>query len=84
MAYIKPVLIICDEPIIHKPKPKRINKIQSNMSYFNNGLFSNRQFNQNKMSRRHNHGKINKIKNNQFIIYILLFINFYITNSKFL
>ena len=60
MASIKPVLIICDEPIIHKPKPKRINKIQSNMSYFNNGLFSNRQFNQNKISRRHNHGKNNK------------------------
>ena len=59
MASIKPVLIICNEPIIHKPKPKRINKIQSNMSYFNNGLFSNRKFNQNKITRRHNIGKNN-------------------------
>ena len=65
MASIKPVLIICDEPIIHKPKPKRINKIQSNMSYFNNGHFSNRQFNQNKISRRYNHGKNNKNNNNR-------------------
>ena len=64
MASIKPVSIICDEPIIHKPKPKRINKLHSNMSYFTNGHFSNRQFNQNKISRRHNHGKNNKNNNN--------------------
>ena len=62
MASIKPVLIICDEPIIHKPKPKRINKIQSNMSYFNNGHHSQLNQNKNKTNRRHNHEK--KKKNN--------------------
>ena len=64
MASIKPVLIICDEPVIHKPKPKRINKIQNNMPHINIGHFSHRQLNQNqnKMNRRHNHEK--KRKNN--------------------
>ena len=57
MASIEPVLIICDEPVIHKPKPKRINKIQNNMPHINNGHFNKRQLNQNKMSRRHNHEK---------------------------
>ena len=33
MASVKPLLIICDEPIIHKPKPKRIHKIQNNTPY---------------------------------------------------
>ena len=60
MEIIKPELIICDEPIIHKLKPKRINQVQSNMSYFNNCYFSNRQFIQNKKSRRYNHEKKNK------------------------
>ena len=60
MASIKPVLIICEEPIIYKPKPKRINKIQSNMSYIQKDHFGKRLFNQNKISRRHNHGKNNK------------------------
>ena len=64
MASIKPVLIICDEPVIHKPKPKRINKIQNNMPHINSGHFNHRQLNQNqnKMNRRHNHEK--KKKNN--------------------
>ena len=64
MASIKPVLIICDEPIIHKPKPKRINKIQSNMSYIQKDYFSKRLFNQNKMSRKNKHEKKNKNNNN--------------------
>ena len=64
MASIKPVLIICEEPIIHKPKPKRINKIQSNMSYIHKDHFSNRLFIKNKMSRKHNHGKRSKIAHN--------------------
>ena len=50
MASIKPVLIICDEPVIHKPKPKRINKIQNNVSHINNCYFNNRLLNQNKMT----------------------------------
>ncbi len=33
MASIKPLVIICDEPIIHKPKPKRNHKIQNNKPY---------------------------------------------------
>ena len=64
MASIKPVLIICEEPIIHKPKPKRINKIQSNMPYIHKDHFSNRLFNKNKMSRKHNHGKRSKNDHN--------------------
>ena len=64
MASIKPVLIICEEPIIHKPKPKRINKIQSNMSYIRKDHFSNRLFIKNKMSRKLNHGKRSKIAHN--------------------
>ena len=63
MASIKPVLIICDETVIHKPKPKRINKIQNNVSHINNGYFNNRLLNQNKMIRRHNHEKKNKFNN---------------------
>ena len=46
------VLIICDEPIIHRPKPKRIHKIQNSMSNCNNGLFNNRHFNQGKNQRK--------------------------------
>ena len=64
MASIKPVLIICEEPIIYKPKPKRINKIQSNMSYIQKDHFGKRLFNQNKMSRKNKHEKKNKNKNN--------------------
>ena len=63
MTSFEPVLIICDEPIIHKPKPKRINKIQYNMSFINNNHFNNRLFNQSKISRKHNHEKKNKNNN---------------------
>ena len=66
MASIEPLLIICDEPIIHKPKPKRIHKIQNNTTYNNNGLFNHRLLKP-KTSRINNHheNKNNKIKNKQ-------------------
>ena len=64
MASIKPILIICDESVIHKPKPKRINKIQNYILHINLGHFNHSQLNQNKnkTNRRHNHEK--KKKNN--------------------
>ena len=56
------VLIICDEPVIHKPKPKRIHKIQYNMSHSNNNLFNNRQLKADKIQRKNYHdNEINKI-----------------------
>ena len=66
MASVEPLLIICDEPIIHKPKPKRIHKIQNNTPCNNNGLFNNRLLKP-KTSRTNNHheNKNNKIKNKQ-------------------
>ena len=64
MASNEHVLIICDEPMIHKPKPKRINIIQNNVQNINSGHFNHRQLNQdkNKINRRLNHEK--KKKNN--------------------
>ena len=56
------VLIICDEPVIHKPKPKRIHKIQYNMSHGNNNLFNNRRLKADKIQRKNYHdNEINKI-----------------------
>ena len=40
MASIEPLLNICDEPIIHKPKPKRIHKIQNNTTNVKENDFS--------------------------------------------
>ena len=64
MASNNPVLIICAEPVIHRPKPKRIHKMQYNMSYNNNGLLNNRRLNPGKYSRKNHHeNKINKLNN---------------------
>ena len=66
MSSIKPAIIICDEPIIHKPKPKRTHKIQNNMPYhYNNGPSNNRRLNHEKNYRKNNNyeSKNNKIKN---------------------
>ena len=56
------VLIVCDEPIIYRPKPKRIHKIQNSMSNCNNGLFHNRHFNQGKNQRKNCHNSKNNKK----------------------
>ena len=57
-------LIICDEPVIHKPKPKRIHRMEYSMSHSNNGLFNNRRLNQGKILRKKYHeNKNNKINN---------------------
>ena len=64
MASNNPVLIICDVPVIHRPKPKRIHKMQYNMSHNNNGLLNNRRLNPGKNSRKNHHeNKINKLNN---------------------
>ena len=63
MTSIEPILIICDEPIIHKPKPKRIYKTKNNISYIDSEHFSNRLFNPCKMTRKHNNEKRNKNNN---------------------
>ena len=63
MSSIEPLLIIYDHPII-KPKPKRIHKMQYNMSHNNNGLLNNRRLNPGKNSRKNHHeNKINKLNN---------------------
>ena len=46
------VLIVCDEPVIHKPKPKRIHKMQYSISGGNNALFNNRPLNPKKIPRK--------------------------------
>ena len=52
MASNNPVLIICDVPVIHRPKPKRIYKMQYNMSHNNNGLLNNRRLNPGKKTEK--------------------------------
>ena len=67
MASNNPVLIICDVPVIHRPKPKRIYKMQYNMSHNNNGLLNNRRLNPGKKTRKNHHeNKINKLNNKTF------------------
>ena len=67
MSSIKPAIIICEDPIIHKPKPRRTHKIQNNIPHqYNNGLFSNRPLNQSKKFRKNNNNgnkNNNKVKN---------------------
>ena len=46
MATSKPIIIICAEPKIHKPKPKRINKKSNIFQYNKKCLYNNRQFKQ--------------------------------------
>ena len=63
MASIKPLLIVSDQPIIHKPKPKRIFKIQNNMSNHYNELRNNREIKQKISKYKHeNENKNKKIK----------------------
>ena len=54
MAKTEPVLIICKEPKIHKPKPKRVNK-KTNIFQYNKSNINNRQSNK----------KTNKINNQE-------------------
>ena len=64
MATKEPLLIICKETKIHKPKPRRINKKSNIVQYNNRGIYMNRQPKQ-RGQRIDNHElkKLNKLQN---------------------
>ena len=64
MATKEPLLIICKETKIHKPKPRRMNKKSNIVQYNNRGLYMNRQQKQ-RGQRLDNHElkKLNKLQN---------------------
>ena len=64
MATKEPLLIICKETKIHKPKPRRINKKSNIVQYNNRGIYMNRQQKQRyQRIDNHEHKKLNKLQN---------------------
>ena len=57
MATSKPIIIICAEQKIHKPKPKRINKKSNIFQYNKKCLYNNRQFKQRNSRMNYNEHK---------------------------
>ena len=63
MSTTKPIIIICTEQKIHKPKAKRINK-KSNIFYYNKKcLYNNRQIKPRNSRMNNNDHKKSNIKN---------------------
>ena len=64
MASKEPLLIICKETKIHKPKPKRINKKVNNFQYNRKNIYNNRHSKpRNSRMNNHEYKKGNNIKN---------------------
>ena len=63
MATTKPIIIICTEPKIHKPKPKRINKKSNIFCYNKKGLYNNRQIKPRNSRMNNNDHKKSNTKN---------------------
>ena len=64
MATKEPLLIICKEIKIHKPKPRRINKKSNIIQYNNRGIYMNRhQKQRGQKIDNYDHKKINQLQN---------------------